>query len=148
MRKARMFPMIFLIMVLVAVLTLPQGFAKNFANGPTWVNVPILGVSNPSGSCGDLGLRGYVGNVGMAGGRLHITLVKASPNNAYSISVGYVSSNGVCDGTWKSFGSIKTDQSGNGLLVPSTSLPSNHQDVLEFTDGSGNVAFATPLLNM
>jgi hypothetical protein len=37
MRKERMVPMILLIIVLVAIVTLPQGFArtKNFGNRPT-----------------------------------------------------------------------------------------------------------------
>lgn len=147
MRKERMFTILVLMLGLVSVITLPQGFAKNFVNGPTVVNVPILGVSNPSGACGSLGLKGYVGNIAMAGGKLHINLVKAGPNSAYNIQVGYVSSAGVCDGTWKPFGSINTDQSGTGLLTHSSNLPSNHQDVLEFTDGSGNVVFATPLVS-
>jgi hypothetical protein len=90
-----MFPMIFLIMVLVAVLALPQGFAatkaitKNFGNRPTPIVRPVH---------------------------------QQSPTTPH--------------------------QSGNGLLVLSNSLPSNYQDVLEFTDGYGNVAFARPLLNM
>lgn len=89
MRKQKMFPMLFLIMVLVVVLTLPQGFAtKNFGNRPTPIVRPIHQQSPPI-----------------------------------------------------------THQSGNGLLVLSNSLPSNHLDVLEFKDGSGSVAFATPLVN-
>jgi len=43
MRKERMFAIVFLIMALVAVVTLPQGFAKtkNFGNRPTLTPVPI-----------------------------------------------------------------------------------------------------------
>lgn len=94
MRKERMLTMIFLVMFLVTVLTLPQGFAKtkitkSFGNRPS----PPLPVHHQS-----------------------------SP--------------------------ITNHQSGSGLLVLSNSLPSNHQDVLEFTDGSDNVTFATPILNM
>jgi hypothetical protein len=91
MRKERMFPMIFLVMFLVAVVALPQGFAKgtkSFGNRP----VPPLPVHHQA--------------------------------------------------------SIATHQSVNGLLVLSNSLPSSHQDLLEFTDDSGIAAFATPLLNM
>lgn len=149
MRRERLFTIIAL--MLVSVITLPQGFAKDkagYANGGTVVNVSILSVSNPSGACSSLGLKGYVGNIAVMAGRLHITLVKATPNSAYNIQVGYVSSTGVCDGTWKTFGSISTDQSGTGVLAQSSSLPGNHQDVLEFTDGSGKVVFATPLVSM
>ena len=89
MRKEKIVPMIFLIMVLAVVLTLPQGSAtKNFGNKPS------------------------------------IPPPRPSPTSP-----------------------IAPHQSGNGLLVLSNSLPSNHLEGLEFKDGSVNVAFTTPLVN-
>jgi len=49
MRKEKLVPMILLIMVLVAVVTLPQGFAKtkNFGNRPTPAPHPVPQQSPP-----------------------------------------------------------------------------------------------------
>lgn len=156
MRKQRMFAMAFLLLVLVSVLSLPQGFAKGVAAkqvkpsapGPQQYSYATVGtVSSPTASCGNLGVKGFYGDVLVTHGKLMIGLTFVNPSSTYSVAVSKNNDYGVCDGTWKSLGSINTDGAGKGELVRKDGLSSGSY-VFEFTDSAGNLAYATPSISL
>ncbi|MGD0424110.1 MAG: hypothetical protein ABSA92_11720 [Candidatus Bathyarchaeia archaeon] len=50
---------------------------------------------------------------------------------------------GACDGSWQSVGSVNTDQAGNGQLVQKLNLQSGQIYVFEFKDTQGKLVYAT-----
>lgn len=156
MRKESMFGMIAFTIMLLSVLGLPQGFAANNAPKPyhAYNYAPIQSVSNPSASCVELtslyDALNNTGNYGLVTITSKSQFVRAqntNPNSVYSASIGYLNSKSVCDGTWKSLGSITTDQAGNGFLVQNLSLKSNMYEV-ELRDSAGNLVYATGFMSL
>jgi hypothetical protein len=151
MRKQRMFAMAFLLLVLVSVLSLPQGFAKfvkDHSPTPQQYSYATVGtVSAPTGSCGNLGLSGFYGDVLVMRGKLTIGLIFVNPSSTYSVAVSKDNAFGVCDGTWKSLGSVNTDGTGRGELAQKDGLSSGSY-VFEFTDSAGNLVYATPAISL
>lgn len=156
MRNRRMFGMIAFTIILLSMLSLPQGFAKMSSGSP--VNRPynravIESVSDPSGGCVDVSFlpntftyTDYYGLVTITSVYQTVRLQNAHPNSVYSVSIGYLNGNG-CDGTWQSLGSISTDQAGNGYVVQHLNLKS-HQYQVQFKDSNGNVVYATSILSL
>lgn len=157
MRKQRMFAMAFLLLVLVSVLSLPQGFASKAVAGKQtkpsayspqqYTYVTVGAVSSPTASCGSLGVNGFYGNVLVTHGKLMIGLTFVNPSSTYSVAVSKSNAFGVCDGTWNSLGSVNTDGTGRGELVQKDGLSSGSY-VFEFTDSAGNLAYATPAVSL
>jgi len=156
MRKETMFATAFLLLVLVSVLSLPQGFAKGVAgkmvkpssySAQQYTYATVGTVSSPTASCGSLGVKGFYGDVLVTHGKLFIGLIFVNPSSAYSVTVSKVNAYGVCDGTSKSLGSINTDGAGQGELVQKDKLSSGSY-VFEFTDGAGNIVYATPSVSL
>lgn len=148
MKEERTLGMIALVIVLVSLLSLAQGYA----NGPNPIitgstKEAIRSVSNPSGNCINLGLTNYHGSVVISHKHLYVYLYNANPNSAYNVLVGYMSSKNACDGTWQSLGSINTNNAGSGQLIQSFSL-SGHQYVFELRDGQGSAVYATPFISL
>jgi hypothetical protein len=149
--KHRMFGIIALVVVVVSALSLPQALAAPKA-GRISPQLPtrytIRGVSNPSGSCSSLGLKGFNGDLVVENGQLFIGLVNANAGNTYSVKIGHKASNGGCDGTWKQLGSVHVDFMGEGALTVTQKLSSGTQYILEFSDGSGTPMYATPFISI
>ena len=153
MRKEQIFGAAALVIVMVSLMAMPPGYARQrggqlggHAIGAN--NRIIQAVSNPSGSCVNLGLGNGHGVVIYTLGRVVVSLQSANPSSTYSVSVGYVRSGGACDGTWQSIGSLSTDAAGNGNLTEPFHLSSGHKYVFELTDGAGTVVYASPILRM
>jgi len=149
MRKERMFNLVILAIVFVSIMSLPQAYASTRKNlpgpqikPPTVATELISSVSNPSGSCGSFGLTGTYGNVMFGNGHVVVVLQNANPSNTYTVSVDRFTQ-GACDGSWQSVGSISTDQKGNGLLVQQLNLQLGHDYVFEFRDTQGSLVYAT-----
>lgn len=147
MRRERMFRLLVLAIVVMSILSLPQAYAKGppYAKG-TYQNTPVMymvsSVSNPSAGCGHLGLTGTYGDVAVGNGRVVVELGNAHSNSTYTVSVDQFTQ-GACDGSWQSVGSVTTNQAGNGLLVQKLNLQSGHSYVFEFKDAQGNLVYAT-----
>jgi hypothetical protein len=155
MRKKTMFAIAFLLLVLIPVLSLPQGFAKPTAqyqvkpsapSAPQYTYARIGLVSSPTGSCGNLGVSGFYGDVLVTHGKLKIGLMFVNPSSTYSVAIAKVNSYGVCDGTWTSLGSINTDQVGHGELTQKDGFSGSY--VFEFTNSAGNLVYATPSISL
>jgi hypothetical protein len=148
--KHEMFGIIVLVVVMVSALSLPQTFAV--PKGKISPQLPsryvIRAVSNPSGGCASLGLKGYHGSIAIANGQLFIGLVNANAEGTYTVAIGHKTSSGGCDGTWKQLGSIDVNLLGDGGLTVSQKLSSNTPYILEFSDGAGTPVYATPFITM
>jgi hypothetical protein len=143
MRKERMFGLLVLAIVAVSILSLPQAYAK--ASGPKTKKGAmylISSVSNPSGGCGNFGLTGSYGNVMVGNGAVTILLQDAHPSSKYIVSVDQFSQ-GACDGSWQSVGSVSTNQVGSGQLVQQLNLQPGQIYVFEFKDAQGGLVYAT-----
>ena len=121
---------------------------KPTASSPQQYSYATVGtVSSPTASCGNLGVNGFYGDVLVTHGKLMIGLTFVKPSSTYSVAVSKINDYGVCDGTWKSLGSINTDGAGKGELVQKDGLSSGSY-VFEFTDSAGNLAYATPSISL
>ena len=144
MRKERMFRILVLAIVTVSILSLPQAYARGGGHyGARITSMYVISsVSNPSASCGSFGLTGEYGNVMVWNGNVIVDLQSAHPSSTYTVSVDKFTQ-GSCDGSWQSVGSINTDQAGNGLLTQKLNLQSGHGYVFRLVDAQGNLAYAT-----
>lgn len=141
-----------LAVILASLMGVQLGYAKTIGRPIS----PVLhawtlieSVSNPSGGCVNLGLGGGYGAVTILPNNvIEISLQHANPSSTYTVSVGYVQSNGGCDGTWRSVGSVNTDSAGFGTLAQELSLPSGHSYIFEFNDSSGAAVYATDVLRL
>ena len=150
--KGKFTGIIALTLILVSLLAFQQGYAipkKNISPlGGLHRWTLVSSVSDPTGDCVDLGLNGGYGNIIIVSNRVVISLQHATPNSAFTISVGYQQTNGGCDGTWQPVGSLNTDNTGSGILVQQLSLPSGHSYIFEFHDSAGNLLYATDSLQL
>ena len=148
MRKERMLSFVMLAVALVTVLSLPQAYAKtNYPGpqiGPPQTMALISSVTNPAGGCGYLGLSGIYGYVEYGNGKLTVGLQNAHPSSTYTVTVAKYSQ-GSCDGSWQSIGSLSTDHAGNGLLAQKSTLQYGQNYVFEFKDAQGNLVYAATL---
>ena len=142
MRKERMFRLLVLAIVAVSILSLPQAYAKAPGKTNTAVHYVISSTSNPSGNCGDFGLAGNYGEVIVRSGVVGVLLLNTHPSSTYTVSVDKLTQ-GVCDGSWQSVGSISTDQAGNGQLLQKLNLQYGQRYVFEFKDAQGKLVYAT-----
>jgi len=131
-------------MILISTVAVQQGFAKK----PEFPQPPVSGligsVSNPSGDCVNLGLKGWYGTVTISFSRLWVFLQHANMNSTYIIYVGYVMPGGSCNGTWRPVGSVNTDAAGEGSSMQWFTPSSGYSYcVFKFEDSLGNVVFAT-----
>lgn len=149
MDKMRMAGFVTLVIALISLLGIPQGYAKNIAppGAPSFPFAPIGSVTNPSGTCTNLGLAHGFGTVSVARHGYVIYLHNVDPHTSFSVSVGYLQ-NGVCDGTWQSVGPINTNSSGAGTLQLTLSLTSGHKYVFEFKDSAGTLIYASSSLTI
>jgi hypothetical protein len=74
-------------------------------------------------------------------GQVIADLQSAHPSSTYTVSVDQFTE-GACDGSWQSIGSVSTNQMGNGMLVEKFSLQSGQSYVFEFKDAQGNLVYA------
>jgi hypothetical protein len=151
-RKQTIFALACLSLVLVSVLSLPQGFARavkdHSPNPPQYSYVTVGAVSSSTGGCTNLELSGFFGDVLVTRGELMMGLIFANPSSStFTVSVAQIKANGACDGTWKSLGSINTDQAGRGELIQKDGLTSGSY-VFEFRDSAGNLAYATSSVSL
>jgi hypothetical protein len=149
-----LFGMTTVAIILLSILISPQAFAAGPGNTRTTESAPIQAVTSPSADCTDVGLvpvaftfANYYGIVAISGRFEYVRLENANPNTAYTISLGHLNSNGNCDGTWQSLGSITTDQAGEGYVLQHLSLPSNPY-IIELSDGTGKLAYATAFISL
>lgn len=150
MRKKTIFALTCLSLVLISVLSLPQGFAlPPHSNSPPSLpsHFYVGAVSSSTGGCTSLGLSGFYGDVLVGRGKLMIQLVSVNPSSTFSVSVAQIKGDGACDGTPKSLGSINTGQSGVGWLIQKDGLKSGSY-VFEFMDSAGNLAYATSSVSL
>jgi hypothetical protein len=149
--KEKIAGIVALILVLISLLGVQQGYARGRGplGRPVTAWVLVGSVSNPSGGCLNLGLNGVYGTVSILPSKsIQIFLQHANPNSALTVSVGYVQTNGGCDGTWQSVSSLNTNSTGFGTLAQSLSLPSGHTYIFEFEDSAGNIVYATDFLSL
>ena len=142
MRKERMFSLVVLAIVAVSIMSLPQAYAKAPGKANTAVNYRVSSTSNPSGNCGNFGLTGNYGDVRVRTGTVSVLLWNAHPSSTYTVSVDKLTQ-GACDGSWQSVGSISTDQAGNGQMLQKLSLQYGQWYVFEFKDAQGKLVYAT-----
>jgi hypothetical protein len=139
-----------LAVILASLLGVQLSYAKTIAppgGVHTWVLIEA--VSNPSGGCTNLGLSGGYGGVTLLPNNvIGVSLQHANPSSTYTVSVGYVQTNGGCDGTWQSVGSVNTNSAGYGTLTQKLKLPSGHSYIFEFNDSSGATVYATDALRL
>jgi len=156
MRKRTIFALACLSLVLVSVLSLPQGFAKitsvrpSSHNSTQYTDWTVGAVSSSTAGCTNLGLKGFYGDVLVTSGKLIIVLEFVNPSSTYSVSVAQVSQvkgDGACDGTWNSLGTINTGQGGVGGLTQKDKLASGWY-VFEFKDSAGTLAYATSTVSL
>ena len=149
MNKGKITGIVVLVILLVCLVRIQQAYAvgheRNMPVPP--VSGLIESVSNPTGNCLNLGLKGWYGTVTISLNRLWIYVRDANPNSTFIVWIGYVQAGGVCNGTWKAVGSVSTDQSGEGTSVQWLSPSSAYTYfVFELRDTSGNVVYATNAL--
>jgi len=141
--KEKITGIVALVMLLVSLLGMQQGYAVRSNNPSSPVSGLIESVSNPSGECLNLGLKGWYGTVTISLSRLWIYLRNANPNSTYIIWVGYVQTGGGCAGTWEPVGSVNTNGAGEGTSMQWFNPPSAYSYcVFEFKE-SGNLVYAT-----
>ena len=75
-------------------------------------------------------------------GNVVVELQDAHPTTTYTVTVDKFTQ-GACDGSWQSVGSINTDQTGNGLLAQKLKLQTGQSYVFRFIDAQGNLVYAT-----
>jgi len=156
--KQRTIGVIVLAIVMLAALSVPQGYAASKHGPPVlgaginhYTRANIRGVSNaapasPSSSpasCGDLGFGGKFGTVMFDSGDLIVRLQHASSNTQYSVWIGYKTGSGGCDGSWQQLGWVTTNDSGDGGYAQSLSLRSGTQYQVVVRDATGNTIYAT-----
>ena len=159
--KQRTIAVIVLTIVMLAALSIPQGFAthsKHPGGAPAltaglnpYTRTNLRGVSSaapasPSSSpasCGDLGFGGKFGAVMFDRASLIVRLQHASPNTLYSVWIGYKTSSGGCDGSWQQLGWVTANDGGVGSYAQSLSLRSGAQYQVVVRDASGNTIYAT-----
>jgi len=147
-KKGRIIGILTLVVLLASLLSVQRGYGvKSEFPSPT-ISGLIESVSNPSGECLNLGLKGWYGTVTITLSRLWIYLRNAKPNSTYIIWVGYVQTGGLCKGTWLPVGSVSTDETGEGISVQ-WFYPSGSYSycVFEFKDSAGNLVYATHVLS-
>jgi hypothetical protein len=132
-------------MLLTSLVSIQQGYAaKSELPSPPPISGLIESVSNPSGECLNLGLKGWYGTVTISLDRLWIFMQNANPNSTYIVWVGYVQRGGACRGTWMPVGSVSTNGAGDGSSVqwfrPSSAYS---YFVFEFKNSSGAVVYGT-----
>jgi hypothetical protein len=155
--KQRTIGVIVLAIVMLAALSIPQGFAKHSGGAPAlpaslshYTRANLRGVSNaapasPSSSpasCGDLGFGNKFGTVMFDRTGLIVRLQHASPNTRYSVWLGYKTGSGGCDGSWQQLGWVTTNDSGDGGYAQSLSLSGTQYQVV-VRDATGNTIYAT-----
>jgi hypothetical protein len=156
--KQRTIGVIVLTIVMLAALSIPQGFAKHSGGAPAlpaalspYTRANLRGVSSaaptsPSSSpasCGDLGFGGKFGTVMFDRAGLIVRLQHASPNTQYSIWLGYKTSSSGCDGSWQELGRINTNGSGSGGYHQALPLAVGSQYQVVVRDATGNTIYAT-----
>ena len=136
-----------LAMLLVSVVGIQQGYAVRTIF-PSPISGLIESVSNPTGGCLNLGLKGWYGTVTISVNRLWIYIRDANPNSTYIVWIGYVQVGGTCNGTWRPVGSVSTDSMGEGSSVQWLKLSNSYSYfLLEFKDSAGTVVYGTHVLN-
>jgi hypothetical protein len=153
--KQRTIGVIVLAIVMLAALSIPQGFARGPGGVPSHGSSPytranLRGVSNaapasPSSSpvsCGDLGFGGKFGTVMFDRAGLIVRLQHASPNTRYSVWLGYKTGSGGCDGSWQQLGWVTTNDGGDGGYAQSLNLSGTQYQVV-VRDAAGNTIYAT-----
>ena len=160
MRIGRMIAFATLTIILMSVLSLPLGFAKQpGTHGPPLVPSKnptgnLFAASNPSGSCASLKLQAPpLGSVQLAHGQVYVSLQKARPNSSFNVTVvklgnGETNKSWVCGSSSQNIGSITTDQLGNGAVSSSFKASNGQSYVVELLDGHGNVIYATYSIKM
>jgi len=132
-----------LAMLLVSVVGIQQGYAVRTIF-PSPISGLIESVSNPTGDCLNLGLKGWYGTVTISLNRLWIYIREGSPNSTYIVWAGYVQAGGTCNGTWTPVGSVSTDRVGEGSSTQWFRPSSTYSYcVFELRDTMGNVVYAT-----
>ena len=156
--KRRMIGVLALTIVVLAALSIPQGYAASKHGPPTlgaginhYTRTNLQGVSNAApasptsgpASCGNLGFQGKFGTVMFYSGSLLVRLQHASSDTQYSVWLGYKTSASNCDGSWHELGSLNTNDSGNGGFAQSLTLRSGTQYQVVVRDEAGNTIYAT-----
>jgi hypothetical protein len=155
--KQKTIAAIILTVVVLAALSIPQGFAisgkspHGTAHGTYYTRTSLRGVSNaasasPSSnpaSCGDLGFTGKFGTVMFYRGAIAVQVQNANPNRQYSVWLGYKTSKTGCDGSWGQLGWVSTNEYGNGGYAQSLNLKSDTQYQVVVRDAAGNTIYAT-----
>ena len=155
MRTGRMIAFAMLTIILMSVLSLPLGFAKQpNLHGPQLAPSKnptgnLFAASNPSGSCASLKLQAPpLGSAQLAHGQVYVSLQKARPNSSFNVTVvklgnGENDKSWVCGSSSQNIGSITTDQLGNGAISNSFKASSGQSYVVELLDAHSNVIYAT-----
>jgi hypothetical protein len=148
MNKGKMAGIVALTMVLVCVVGVQQGYAAKSEIPVSTISGLIESVSNPTGDCLNLGLKGWYGTVTISLNRLWTYLRNANPNSTYIVWVGYVQAGGTCNGTWRPVGSVSTDGVGEGSSVEWFKPSGTYSYfVLELKDNAGIVIYGTHALS-
>jgi hypothetical protein len=140
--KEKMVGIVALAMLLVSLVGIQQGYARQTELPPRPVSALIESVSNPSGGCLNLGLNGGYGTVTISLDHVWIYLQHANPSSTYTISVGYMQT-GVGCGAWQSVGSLNTDSLGGGTFAQEFYLPIGYSYIFEFKNSAGSIVYAT-----
>ena len=148
MNKAKTAGIVAFVILLVCLAGVQEGYAAKSEPPVSPISGLIESVSNPTGDCLNLGLKGWYGTVTISLNRLWVYLRNANPNSTYIVWVGYVKAGGSCNGTWRPVGSINTNSAGEGSsdqwFRPSSAYGSF---VLEFKDTEGTVIYGTEALS-
>ena len=134
------------VILLVCLVGVQQGYAvREIVVSP--ISGLIESVSDPTGDCLNLGLKGWYGTVTISLNRLWVYLRNANPNTTYIVWVGYVRTGGSCNGTWRPVGSVSANEIGEGSSVQWFRPSSVYSYfVLELKDAAGNIVYATNAL--
>ena len=134
--------------MLLALIAIQQAYAVRFELPPPPVSSLIESVSNSSGDCLNLGLKGYYGTITISLSRLWVFMQNAKPNSTYIVWVGYVQTGGSCVGNWKPVGSVSTNGVGEGSSAQWFTPPSTYSYfVFEFKNSSGTIVYGTHALS-